>query len=344
MDFIQQPRGMIPVFTIIIPIIHSLEDLERCLASLEHLACPYERFHVVLIDCQIVKGIEGFLREYLPKYHFRATMLTLPAEHQTQTSWLIEARLNEARNLAIQRVPGQYYVFTEDDCTFESDWLQKFETAFQENSGAFGGPDLLPENMEWFPKTLDCLLNSMLGTAGMRRGKSHTESYYPRKENMAIPAKILERIGPFPEDKSLGGEMEMAVRIREAGFQVNFLADNPVWHRRVTTIPNFLRLASYLASQKVRILKQQHNFLRSLHFGMFLAILLIFLLGILSFFTAAAQAILASLFGIYLTALIFTGISCIRKTQSLSVGLGVLLLIPLHHTSIIIGIIRGMLT
>ena len=61
---------MNPIFTIIIPVIHSCEDLERCLTSLQHLDYPQEDFHVVLINCHVFQGLEAFLEMKLPTYTF----------------------------------------------------------------------------------------------------------------------------------------------------------------------------------------------------------------------------------------------------------------------------------
>lgn len=336
---------MNPIFTIIIPVVHSCEDLERCLTSLQHLDYSQEDFHVVLINCHVFQGLEAFLEMKLPTYTFQSTVLSLPKNAPSPLDWLIDVRVNEARNLAIRTIPGQYYVFTEDDCTYAPDWLHKFETALDREVGAIGGPDILPQGLGWFPRSLDCLLNSFLGTAGTRRGDgASSNQYYPRKENMVIPANVLERVGNFLETMPVGGEMEMAKRIRNAGFQIKFLPDNPVWHRRVTTFWKFVRLTAFLASEKVKLMRQQKNFRQSLHFLIFLTIIVMFFLIILAGVNTYARIILGGILLVYVLTVLLTALISGIQTRSIPVGLGVLLLIPFHHSGLIWGILSGAMT
>ena len=332
-------------FIIIIPAFHSVEDLERCLSSLDELEYPKEDFHVVLVDCHVVNGLKQLLTETLPKYRFGASVLCLPDSPTIKPDWLIESRLNEARNYAIQRVPGRCYVFTEDDCTFEPDWLHKIETALTNEVGAIGGPDILPDGMAWFPRVIDCVLNSFLGTGGMRQGNGRGASqYYPRKENMAIPAWVLDRVGTFSNGKPVAGEMEMASRIRAAGLQIRFLPGNPVWHRRVTTFRNFLRLTAYTASEKVRLMREQNTFIQGPHFLALLATIAGTLIGLFSLVSSHVRLGLVALASTYLVALLSTAVSSAVRTRSALVGLGVLLIMPAHHLSLMFGITKGAMT
>ncbi len=300
----------------------------------------------MLVDCHVIKGLKQFLTESLPKYGFRASVLCLPDRPTIEPDWLIESRLNEARNCAMQTVPGRCYVFTEDDCTFEPDWLHKIEAALTNNEvGAIGGPDILPDGMTWFPRALDCVLNSFLGTGGMRQGNGRGASqYYPRKENMAIPAWVLNLVGKFPEEKPIGGEMEMASRIRAAGLQIKFLPDNPVWHRRVTSLRNLIRLTARMASEKVQQMRERRAFIPSLHFLVLLATMVGTFFGLLSLANSWARAFLVVLAVGYLVALLACAVSSAVRTRSPSVGLGVLLLMPVHHVSLIFGTTRGAVT
>ncbi len=335
----------VPSFAIIVPILHSLEDLERCLSSLDGLDYPKERFHVVLVDCHIVDGLKQFSTDSLPKYGFRASALFPPDRSTIGPSWLIESRLNEARNYAIQSAPGLCYVFTEDDCTFEPDWLYKIEAALTNKVGAIGGPDILPAGMGWFPRALDCVLNSYLGTAGMRRGDGRrADEYYPRKQNMAIPAWVLNRVGNFPEEKPVSGEIEMASRIRAADLQVKFLPDNPVWHRRVNSLHNFIQLNAYMASENVQCIREHGIFAGSRHFLVLLATMVGALLGVLSMVNSHVRIFVLALAVIYILALLTCAVSSAVRTHSVSVGLGVLVLMPAHHLSLMFGITKGAIT
>jgi GT2 family glycosyltransferase len=335
----------IPKFTIIIAVAHNLKDLKDCLDSLEHLDFPKDLFHVVLVDCLVVKGLQDFFSTQTQHYTYHMTTLTLPEQANKHRAWLHESRLNESRNLAMQKVSGQYYVFTEDDCIFEPDWLGKFDSELTDDTGALGGPDVLPDGMGWLPRALDCVLSTFLGTAGAKRGDGFKkEWYYPRKENTVIPAKVFEQIGTFPEDLIFGAEIEMARRIRDAGLQIKYLPDNPVWHRRVTTFCNFVRRNIYQAAEKVRLLRRQHAFIKSPHFLVFLAAMTGLLLGGGSLVNGYARSLFWVMIGCYMVLVLFIATSSLIRAHSLSICLGVLLLLPTHHFSIMCGVVKGALS
>ena len=334
----------IPIFTIIIPVTHSAEDLMRCLNSLEEMDYPADSFLVVLIDCGVINGLEEFFRKSLANYSIKIETYRLPDLPPGGLGWLKDARINEARNYAIRRAPGVNYVFTEDDCMFAPDWLHKFEASLSEETGALGGPDILPEGMGVFLRALDCILNSYLGTAGLRRGDGGgADKYYPRKCNMLIPAKVLAKVGDFPEDIVMAGEMDMAGRIRGAGFRIEFLPGNPVWHRRVTNLSKFIRSAAYMSYEKVFLMRAENTFYRSLHFLIFVATLMIIFMMFLSLISGHARLLLAGILGVYLSALFPTGVSSSLRSHSIAIGATVVFIMPLYHIGLICGVFRGVI-
>lgn len=341
----REETAKIPKFTIIIIVNHNLKDLKDSLDSLVNLDYPKDLFHVVLVDCLIVKGLQDFFRTQTQHYEYPITTLTLPEQTWKHKAWLHESRVNESRNLAMQTVPGRYYLFTEDDCIFEPDWLKKFDPELTDDTGAVGGPDVLPDGMGWLPRALDYILNSFLGTAGAKRGDGiKKEWYYPRKENTVIPAKVIEQIGNFPEEMIFGAEIEMARRIRDAGLRIKYLPDNPVWHRRATSFCNFVRRNIYQSAEKVRLLRRQRAFIKSPHFLVFLAAMTGLLFGVFSLVNSYARPLISLMIGGYMVLLLFIATSSLIRSRSLSVGLGVLVLLPTHHFSIICGVLKGALS
>ena len=332
----------IPKFAIIIAVTHSIKCLEDCLKSLDNLDYAKEFFHVVLTDCHVLPGLKSFIDEKVSLYGCQISTISLPEQPSKHKAWLHEARLNEARNTAMQKVPAQYFVFTEDDCMFEPDWLTKFDPVLQDDIGAVGGPDLLQEGMGWLPKSLDCILNSFLGTAGKKKGEGLKDDwYYPRKENTVIPAKVIKRIGNFPEDMIFGAEMEMAKRIRDAGLQIKYLPDNPVWHWRYTTYVNFLRRNIFHANEKVRLLRRQQAFIGSPHFIVFWVAVAGLALGLFGLANNIARMTFLILALFYLVLVLLIAASSLVRSRSPAVGLGVILLLPSHHATIIMGVMKG---
>jgi hypothetical protein len=312
---------------------------------LERLDYPKKLFRVALVDCHVLPGLKEFFAEKLQNYDFRVIPLSLTENPMSEITWLHEARLNEARNYAMERIPGRYYAFTEDDCMLQPDWLRKFETALTDEIGALGGPDILPEGMGWFPRAFDCILSSFFGTLGAKRGNVSKENWYhPRKDNMMIPATVFERVGSFPEKMIFGAEMEMAKRIREAGFRIKYLPDNFVLHRRVTTLPSLMKRNAFMSAEKVRLLRKRGAFSQSPHFLVLMAAMASALIGLIALIASPARTLLAVLIITYIAILLFVTFSSLIRSRSLSVGFGVLLLMPLHHLSIACGTIHGAVT
>lgn len=333
----------VPRFTIIVPVAHSPEDVDRCVTSMQKLDYPPDRFRVVLAECGIAPGLSHHLENLPPFDPLELHAFALPpAEGKPMGPHMNEYRVNEARNRAIERFPAEFFAFTEDDCVVPADWLRKIDGALNDGTGMLGGPDVLPENMSRFNQVVDAVLNSFLGTAGMRGGgKVPPEQYYPHKENMVVPSGILDRVGTFPEENFFGGEMEMADRIRRAGYGVDYMEDNPVVHRRVTTLKNFLLLTAVRASEKIRLMGKDNPFLKTLRRLAPGAAALLLMLAALSFFVPSARAVLAGLCVVYFGLLAIPAVAWAVRKRSPAVGLGVLFVMPLYHGSILLGVLAG---
>jgi len=341
-DLSSRDHEQLPMFAIVIAVNHSIACLEYCLKSLGNLDYPKALFRVVLVDCHLIDGLKDFLADKLAGYPVHVTRLELPKTQQRLESWLKDARVNEARNAAIQKVPAQYYVFTEDDCMVMPDWLTKFAAAFEEGISAAGGPDILPEGMGWFAKALDYILNSYLGTAGLKRGDRIKKNwYYPRHQNMAVSAKAIGQIGKFPEEMTLEGEIEMAKRLLDAGLKIKYLNDNPVWHRRETTYLKFLKRNEYQAAEKVKLLRRRQAFFPSPYFPVLLVIISGIFLALLSLVNMSIRTALLTLICCYILLVLFAAGTSALRNRRLTVGLGVILLMPSHHLSLALGILRG---
>jgi len=203
-------KGKTPRFTIVVSVVHSEKDLEMCLDSLANLDYRKDAYRVAVVECGAAPNINRYLKDNRLFGALDIHAFSLPA--RAAESKKIPARLtriNEGRNRAIETLPAEYYVFTEDDCTFPPDWLQKIDAHLGDRPGILGGPDVLPEEIDPFAHVIDVILNSPVGTGGLRPGEKGTsKQYFPHKENMVIPATVLQSVGKFPENNILGADME----------------------------------------------------------------------------------------------------------------------------------------
>lgn len=335
----------IPRFTVIVNVVHSQKDLDICLSSLKNLDYPKDEYRVAVVECGAASGLDRFLSDKGYFDIFDLHLFTQPPKIGKSRSPLDKfIRINEARNKAIKSLPAEYYVFTEDDCTFTPAWLKKIDTHLDRRPGMLGGPDILPGNMDPFTRIVDVILNSWMGSGGMRAGeKGPSKRYVPHKENMIIPSSVLKVVGLFPENNVFGGEMEMADRIQKAGFDVAYMDDNPVFHRRISSLRIFIGMTRYRASEKTALLGGRIPLLRTLRYVIPGTVAFLAALLLMAPFFPWARVFLALITLVYLGELTVISLRGAVREKSVLVGLGVFMIMPLYHVSIIAGVLSGML-
>jgi hypothetical protein len=334
-----------PTITIVVPVLHSLPELGDCLTSIDKLDYPPERFRVAVVDCRVVDGVDAFCQKLFLALNSDVTQISLPDDApQVSPEWLIEARMNEGRNAAVEALPAEIYVFTEDDCTFPCGWLRRIAGALTGTVAAVGGPEILPDGMSWFAQSLDAVLNSRIGAGRQRHGTATGKhDYYPRKQNMAYSAQVFESTAPFPEDLPVSGELHLAMMTRQLGLEVAYLEDNPVLHQRINTLSGFRRLSAFTAAENVRLLSARGR-LWSSAYGYVIAVGLL-LLGVLAAvgFNVVAAAVFGGFTVLYLAVVLAFATSAAVRAGRVMVFPGSLVLCIAHHSSILLGSLFGLL-
>jgi hypothetical protein len=151
----------------------------------------------------------------------------------------------------------------------------------------------------------------------------------------------MEQVGGFPEESLTSGELDLMRRIRSAGFNIQFLEENPVIHWRETTFLKFFRHSKHRALENVLSLRRQRKFISSIHFTLMATAIFLGLLGMLSMFNLFPHLIVLGVVAIYFFTLLILGIIACIQNKSLSVGLGVPLLMLALHFSLILGTLGG---
>lgn len=334
-----------PTITIVVPVLHSLSELGDCLTSIDKLDYPAERLRVAVVDCRVVDGVDAFCQKLFPTLNSDVTQISLPEDApQVSPTWLVEARMNEGRNAAVEALSAEIYVFTEDDCTFPYGWLTRIAGALTGKVAAVGGPEILPDDMSWFAQSLDAVLNSRIGAGRQRHGtEAGKHDYYPRKQNMAYTAQVFESTAPFPEDLPVSGELHLAMKARQLGLEVAYLEDNPVWHRRINTLSGFMRLSGFTAGENVRLLRA-HGRLWSSAYGYVIVVgFLLLAMSAAAGFSGVAAAVFGGFAVLYVAVVLaFAAGAAVRSGRAM-VFPGSLVLCIAHHSSILLGSLFGLL-
>jgi len=241
---------------ILISIVVPTYNRERMLrAALESLAClsyPRDLYEVILVDDASSDGTAGTVREFMAKSPFR--LIYLRQSH---------AGVTVARNRAIRVAQGDFLVFTDDDCTFAADWLERLLEAVDSPAvGAVGGPDPAPADSSLFARCVDFAFTSFIGTGGVRAKTGRSlAAYYPRGCNFLVARAAIERVGGFDPSLGAGEEIELGYRLRRAGYLLLYAARAPVYHRRRDTWRDFARQLFARGVTRVQLIRRHPGLL-----------------------------------------------------------------------------------
>lgn len=217
--------------SVIIPTYNRAASLKRALASAVSLDYLPERFEIIVVDngsTDETRAVVSEAQNIKPSFRL----------HYVKEDRL---GLHNARHAGVLAATGEILIFTDDDATFETDWLRAYAQAFasQPDMAAAGGP----VRPRWEIPPPEWLVNFM--------GAARTFGVYSLMEpfddfrlsaegvffgvNMAIRTTILKEVGGFnPEAFGpvwLGdGETGLNHKLWDRGMLVGYVPDALVYH------------------------------------------------------------------------------------------------------------------
>lgn len=218
------------------------------------LAQTEQRIEIIVVDDGSQDGTGARLAAYAENPTVRA--LTL-AENQGVPG---------ARNLGIQAARGEIIAFMDADATAPTHWLETLLQPFARTRvGCVGGPDAAPPDDGLFAQCVDFTLRSSIATGRLRR-KSPLARYSPAGCNMAVRADILDQVGLLDERLGRRGEeKELVQRIRRQGYEILYVPDALIWHRRRPSIRSFWKQTYLSGRARVDILRLAPDALEPAH-------------------------------------------------------------------------------
>jgi GT2 family glycosyltransferase len=192
-------------FSIVIPTRNRPDRLRRCLAAIEQLRYPKDRYEVVVIpdDSDPPLG---------------------PAK---------------ARNLGMKRAVGEYVVFTDDDCRPAPDWLQAFDQAIASDpAAAFGGAVVDDGTNGLFASTSQLLITYLYE---YQHGHPERKRFYCTN-NVVFPRQPLIDAGGFDERFRLAAaeDRDLCSRWSEL-YPLRFAEEAIVYHDQQIDLLSFWR-------------------------------------------------------------------------------------------------------
>ena len=190
--------------------------------------------------------------------------------------------VSDARNLAAQHAQGEYLIFLDSDCLLPRGYLNALDVGLKRDQwDAFGGPDAAPEDFSPLQKAISFSMTSFWTTGGIRGGKVRTAQYYPRGFNMGMKRDVFHAVGGYDPAFKTGEDVDLSIRVHQAGYKVGLIPEAEVWHKRRSTLPQFFKQVRRfggarwaLAQRHTGQLKATHLFPVFLTLGTLLSILL----------------------------------------------------------------------
>ena len=207
------------LFSIIVPTYNRPDKLALCLQSFVELEYPRDGFQVIVVnDSTEISPFQNKLNLIL---------LTQPNSGPAT-----------ARNTGAFAATGKFLVFTDDDCTVATDWLQNLEKRFGET------PDCLIGG-----RTVNALPDNIYSTASQQL-IDYLYSYYNAiadraqfftSNNFALSAEAFQQIGGFDTTFSLaaGEDREFCDRWLHSGNTAIYAPEVIVYHSHALTLSKF---------------------------------------------------------------------------------------------------------
>ncbi len=318
-------------FSVIVPSYNRLEELKELLPSIAALDFPRERFELVIAD----DGSQDDTAEYMRQYKENATFNVLFATQKNQGP-------SAARNLGMETATGDFFIFTDSDCTVPPNWLSEIDKALtREQADVYGGPDSYLDDFPPLLKAINYSLTSFITTGGIRgHKKQKLAKFYPRTFNMGLSRKTLDEIGGFSH-LLYGEDIEFAHRIVESGAKVINVLDAVVFHKRRTSVKRFWRQVYMWGSARVDLGKMDPKMMEPVYAMPAVATLILafFVLG--SLFSPAIWAIFRPLLFAGITVLFLSAVHAFLQYKDPRVAFWVPVAMPIQIIGYGIGFIRN---
>ncbi|MBS1486942.1 MAG: glycosyltransferase [Bacteroidetes bacterium] len=295
-------------YSFVVPAFNRPDEIRELLASLVQLNLPASSFdglEVIIADGSPDEILVSVIAEF--KNQLRIEHIHRP-----------KLAISPSRNLGAEVAKGDYVIFLDSDVILPADYLIHLHASLQKNpADAFGGPDAAHGSFSSVQKAINFAMTSYLTTGGIRGGKKQLHAYNPRGFNMGIKKEIFKKMNGF-SPLTCGEDIELSIRILEAGYSVQLIPEAFVYHKRRSTFKSFFRQVFRFGAARINIYYHHRKELKLTHF--FPSAFLIFLIaGVIgSLFSKLIFTTFLPLTGVYYAAIF---ILSSLKEKSIEVGL-----------------------
>lgn len=282
-------------YSIIVPVYNRPDEIEELLESLK--TQTIKPFEVIIVEDGSTLPCKQIVDHY-------ADCLNIIYHVKPNTG------RSDSRNVGMQLAHNDYFIFTDSDCVFPSNYFESLDKHLLESyTDCFGGPDAAHDSFSSLQKAINYAMTSFLTTGGIRGGKQQMEKFKPRTFNMGFSRAVFQKVGGFKD--MFGEDIDLSIRITNAGFNTLLFQDVFVYHKRRVSFVKFFKQIANFGTARINLALLHKGSLKIVH--LFPAL---FLLGgvaiiIMAIFLSPWWLLLPIVF----TLLIFVDSLC--KTKSL---------------------------
>ena len=242
--------------SIITPTFNRADELDFLLRSISKQTYPLTSIECIISDDGSHDNTEKIVNKWKKKSLFDLTYIRQENKGP-----------GAARNHGLEKSRGDIILFIDSDCEAHPKWIEVIIKTFKlKNFDAFGGPDGAKDDFTVLQKAIDFSMTSFFTTGGMRgHSKNMIAKFYPRTHNMGITRGVYQNIGGFGNLRH-GQDIEYSNRIYKSGAKVLFIKDALVYHRRRTSLKQFMKQVFNWGVARVNLGKIDSSMLEPVHF------------------------------------------------------------------------------
>lgn len=301
-------------YSVIVPVYNRPDEVAELLESLA--GTGYGDFEVLVVEDGSSLPCQDIVQGWADRLYVRYFAKENSGPGQT-------------RNYGAARARGEWLLLVDSDVVVPQGWFAAIDAALADAPcDAFGGPDRSHPAFTPIQKAISFSMTSFWTTGGIRGGKARLDKFYPRSFNMGIRADVYAAVGGFSQMR-FGEDIDMSIRILEAGYATRLFPEAWVWHKRRTDFRKFFRQVHCSGIARINLRKRHPGSLKLVHllpaaFTVGIGLLtLAFLAGVVLLCCGSVRAGLALCCAalapdILYTLLIF--FSALRKEKSLQVA------------------------
>lgn len=234
-------------FSVIIPVYNRREEVASLLESLA--AQTVKNFECIVVDDGSTDPCQT---ECAPHSAF------------VRYFWKENEGRSPARNYGMERAEGDYFVFFDSDCVIPPTYFETLANELATHpTDCYGGPDAAHSSFTPLQKAINFAMTSLLTTGGIRGGKVQLEKFKPRTFNMGFSREVYNRVGGFRE--MFSEDIDMSMRISNAGFNIALLRQCSVYHRRRMSWRKFARQVYVFGMSRITLHQLYPGSLKIVH-------------------------------------------------------------------------------